>query len=57
METMLVICDLENGKRVFIEGNSFHRDEAHEIIILLAETWGTDFEKQELKDKALGIEK
>jgi len=31
------------------------RDEAHEIIIKLTGTWGTDFEKQELKDLALGI--
>lgn len=37
------------------DGKELTRDEAHEIIIQLIGTWGTDFEKQELCDMALGI--
>lgn len=52
---MIEILRLENGKSVQMDGSSLDRDEAHEIVIKLTETWGTDFEKQELCDKALGI--
>ncbi len=52
---MIIILELNNGKAVHIDGNGFSRDEAHEIIIKLTKTWGTDFEKQELCDMALGI--
>ena len=44
-----------NGKAVHIDGNELTRDEAHEIIISLTGTWGTDFQKQALCDMALGI--
>lgn len=52
---MVEILRLSNGKAVRIDGKSLTRDEAHEIIIRLTGTWGTDFEKQELCDMALGI--
>lgn len=52
---MIEIMTLSNGKAVCIEGNEITRDDAHEIIIRLTGTWGTDFEKQELCDMALGI--
>lgn len=48
---------LSNGKAVHIDGKEFTRDEAHEIIIRLTGTWGNDFEKQELKDAALGLKR
>lgn len=51
----LEILRLSNGKAIHIDGNEITRDEAHEIIIRLTGTWGTDFEKQELKDAALGL--
>lgn len=54
---MIEIERLSSGKVVYIDGNEFTRDEAHEIIIKLTETWGTDFEKQELKDAALGLKR
>ena len=54
---MLKILCLANGKWVYLEGKEITRDEVHEIIIRLTETWGTDFEKQEIKDMALGIER
>jgi len=44
---------LENGKRVYMDGKSIDKDEAHEIIIRLTQTWGTDFEKQHLRDLAI----
>lgn len=52
---MIEILGLSNGKAVYIEGKEITRDEAHEIIIRLTGTWGTDFEKEELCDMALGI--
>lgn len=52
---MIEILRLRNGKAVHIDGKELTRDEAHEIIIRLTGTWGTDFEKQELCDMALGI--
>jgi len=52
-DTRTIIDILGNGKRIYIDGNGINRDEAHEIIIRLTKTWGTDFEKQELKDLAL----
>jgi len=54
---MIKILQLSNGKRVYIQGKGITTDEAHEIIIKLTETWGNDFEKQELKDLALGIKR
>jgi hypothetical protein len=51
----LEILSLSNGKAVSIEGDELSRDEAHEIIIKLTEVWGTDFEKQALRDAVLGI--
>ena len=54
---MIKILTLFNGKTVRVTGKSFTRDEAHEIIIKLTGTWGTDFEKQELKDAALGLKR
>lgn len=54
---MIKILELSNGKKVYIQGKSITRDEAHEIIIKLTETWGTDFEKRELKDAALGLKR
>lgn len=51
------ILRLSNGKAILIEGGGITRDEAHEIIIKLTETWGTDFEKQELRNLAIGIGK
>lgn len=53
---MIEILKLSNGKGVFIEGHGITRDESHEIIILLTEVFGNDFEKQELKDKVLTME-
>ena len=50
---MLAIVELSNGKRVYIDGKEITTEEAQEIIIKLTKTWGTDFEKQELKDLAL----
>ncbi len=52
---MIKILKLSNGKIVCIDTKEFTRDDAHEIIIKLTEVWGTDFEKQELKDAALGL--
>lgn len=52
---MIEILKLSNGKAIHIGGNELTCDEAHEIIIRLTGTWGTDFEKQELCDMALGI--
>ena len=52
---MIKILQLMNGKWIYIQGKEITMDEAHEIIIMLTETWGNDFEKQELKDMALGI--
>lgn len=52
---MIKILRLSNGKVVYIQGNEITRDDAHEIIIKLTGTWGTNFEKQELCDMALGI--
>ncbi len=52
---MIEILRLSNGKTVHIDGKELARGEAHEIIIRLIGTWGTDFEKQELCDMALGI--
>uniref|UniRef100_A0A6M3X4X2 Uncharacterized protein n=1 Tax=viral metagenome TaxID=1070528 RepID=A0A6M3X4X2_9ZZZZ len=49
----MMIIRLSNGKAVHIDGNEITRDEAHEIIIGLTEVWGTDFEKQELRDRAI----
>lgn len=54
---MIKILTLSNGKAVYIQGKQVTRDEAHEIIIKLTGTWGTDFEKQELKDAALGLKR
>lgn len=54
---MIEIERLSNGKAVYIDGEGFTTEEAHEIIIRLTKVWGNDFEKQELKDMALGIEK
>jgi len=44
---------LSNGKVVYIDGEEFTTEEAHEIIIRLTKTWGNDFEKRELKDLVL----
>lgn len=55
MRKSIIITTLSNGKNVKIDGNSFDRDAAHEIIIKLTELWGTDFEKDALCDLALGI--
>ena len=55
MPKQIVILELSNGKSIYIDGNSFSEDEAHEVIILLTGTWGNDFEKQELCDLALEI--
>ena len=52
---MITLLKLKNKKLVIISGKSFDKDEAHEIIIKLTEAFGTDFEKQELCDMALGI--
>ena len=52
---MIEVLRLSNGKVIYTDGEEFTRDEAHEIIIKLTETWGTDFEKQELRDAALGL--
>lgn len=52
---MIEILRLDNGKAIYIDGEEVTRNEAHEVIIKLTETWGTDFEKQELKDAALGL--
>lgn len=54
---MIEILRLSNGKAVHIDGKELTRDEAHEIIIKLTGTWGNDFEKQELKDAALGLKR
>ena len=50
---MIVILELSNGKKVYISGREITTDEAHEIIIRLTETWGTDFEKRELRNLAI----
>ncbi len=52
---MITILTLTNGKFIYIDGKEITVEEAHEIIIRLTETWGNDFEKQELCDMALGI--
>ncbi len=54
---VIKLLQLSSGKKVYIQGKSITADEAHEIIIALTGTWGTDFEKQELKDAALGLER
>lgn len=56
-KVMVKILQLANGKNIYIQGKEITTVEAHEIIIKLTETWGTDFEKQELKDMALGIKR
>lgn len=50
---MITILTLSNGKQVYLDGDSISTEEAHEIIINLIKTWGTDFEKRELKDRVL----
>jgi len=50
---MIVILELSNKKKVYISGREITTDDAHEIVISLTETWGTDFEKQDLRDRAL----
>jgi len=52
---MIEILRLSNGKAIYIDGQEITAEEARETIILLTETWGNDFEKQELCDMALGI--
>lgn len=54
LQGLVPVLTLGNGKHVYMDGTSFGKDEAHEIIIRLTQTWGTDFEKQKLKDLALG---
>lgn len=54
---MIRILRLANGKKVYIQGEEITTKEAHEIIIKLTKIWGNSFEKQELKDMALGIKK
>ena len=54
---MIKILRLSNGKAVYIAGKELTTEEAHEIIIKLTGVWGNDFEKQELKDMALGLER
>jgi len=54
---VIKVLQLSSGKKVYIQGKEFTRDEAHEIIIKLTGTWGNDFEKQELKDEALGLKR
>ncbi|GAI54747.1 unnamed protein product, partial [marine sediment metagenome] len=56
-QKVIKILELEGGKKVYIQGKSITTDEAHEIIIRLTGTWGTDFEKQELRDAALGLKR
>ncbi len=53
LQAQVSVLKLDNGKQVYIDGKSISQEEAQEIIISLTKTWGTDFEKQELKDKAL----
>lgn len=50
---MVEVMRLESGKAVYINGKGIDTDEAHEIIIRLTQTWGTDFEKQHLRDLAI----
>lgn len=56
-DKVIKILTLSNGKAVYIQGKEVTTDEAHEIIISLTATWGNDFEKQELKDAALGLKR
>ena len=53
---MIIILTLSNDKNVYIDGNSIDNDEAHKIIVSLTQTWGNDFEKQELTDRFFGIQ-
>lgn len=55
LQGLAPLLTLGSGKHVYMDGKSFDKDEAHEIIIRLTQTWGTDFEKQALKDLALGL--
>lgn len=52
---MIRVLTLTNDKSIYIDGNEFTTEEAHEIIIRLTKVWGNDFEKQEICDMALGI--
>lgn len=54
LQGLVPVLTLGNGKHIYVDSKSFDKDEAHEIIIRLTQTWGTDFEKQELRDMALG---
>ena len=45
---MNIIATLSNGKKVHISGTSIAHSEVHELIVRLVETWGTDFEIEEL---------
>jgi len=54
---VIKILELSSGKKVYIQGKEITRDEAHEIVVKLTGTWGTDFEKQELRDAALGLKR
>ncbi|KKK88820.1 hypothetical protein LCGC14_2739320 [marine sediment metagenome] len=52
---MISILELSTGKALYLTGGELTRDDAHEAIVRLTEIWGTDFEKQGIKDKALGL--
>lgn len=49
---MIIITTLSNGKKVHISGTLIDYEDAHEIIVRLVETWGTDFEKEEMRRRA-----
>ena len=46
----MVILELSNGKQVNIDGNEITGKEAIEIATNLTKTWGTDFDKDELRE-------
>ncbi len=55
LPAMVSILELSTGKTLYLTGGEITRDDAHEAIVRLTETWGTDFEKQGIRDKALGL--
>jgi len=47
---VIEILRLDNGKAVHIDGNEITAKEAIEIATKLTKTWGTDLDKDELRE-------
>lgn len=51
----MVILHLSNGKQVSIDGNEITAKEAIEVATSLVKTWGTDLDKDELREYLFGL--